>query len=69
MDDSFIVESESLRPDRRANRAGCVIIAHQTRESFMKATGGPVEKLPPLPAAEAHRAMLAAWEEKYGAAR
>jgi len=40
-DDAEIIESESLRPDRRANRAGCTIIAHHTRESFMQASGRP----------------------------
>lgn len=38
-EESADVESESLRPDRRATVAGSAIVGHSTRESFMRATG------------------------------
>ena len=31
------VESDSIRPDRLRTREGSVIVAHRTRESFMRA--------------------------------
>ncbi len=64
------VELERPRTDRRAITAGSQIVAHHSRESFMRAVGAdPDVKLPAIPAAEAHRGMLAAWKEKYEVAR
>lgn len=61
------VELERPRPDRRAITAGSEIVAHRSRESFMRATGGePKPKTVQLSAAECHRGMLAAWQAKYG---
>lgn len=68
-DDGEIIEVEPVRRDRRSITAGSVITAHHSAESFMRATGAAEVQLPRIPARDAHRAMLAAWEEKYGAAR
>jgi hypothetical protein len=51
-DESYNVESESLRPDRKATVAGSEIVGHLTRESFMAATGRPrpgTIDAPPIP--------------------
>lgn len=40
-EDTEIVESDSIRPDRRSTRTGSEIVAHRSRESFAAAVAPP----------------------------
>jgi hypothetical protein len=62
------VDAGSIRTDRLRTREGSEIVAHQTRESFMRATGKSSVKSPapaPIPAgisaAEARAGLRAAY--------
>jgi hypothetical protein len=68
-DESYHVDAGSIRPDRRGGRrVRSEIVGHQTRESFMQATGrrrpGTGVALPVpegIPAAVARAGLLKAW--------
>lgn len=65
---SHPIELDRPLRDRRAT-AGSEIVGHFSRESFMRATGSQIvvsdADRARFPARIVHRAMLAAWREKY----
>ena len=66
-DDGEFIDGGSIREDRSRTREGSAMAAHYTRESFVKAACFERPPLPPDPdPAGTRRAMLRAFQEKYG---